>query len=96
MFDTTFAVTAKGALYAQLRRLQTAERTVRYFGLVPKWGKNVGKRAGYTGGSIEERVDDLHAMFADLAVKGVFCVRGVGSDVSPLRRPVRLHARGLR
>ena len=24
MFDTTFAVTAKGALYAQLRRLQTA------------------------------------------------------------------------
>lgn len=57
-------------------KLNTAERTVRYFGLVPKWGKNVGKRAGYVGGSIEERVDDLHAMFSDASVKAVFCVRG--------------------
>jgi muramoyltetrapeptide carboxypeptidase len=57
-------------------RLRTAERTVRYFGLEPKWGKNVGKRAGYLGGSIDERLDDLHAMFADPAVKAVFCIRG--------------------
>ncbi len=56
--------------------LRTAERTVRYFGLNPKWGRNVGNRAGYTGGSIEERVDDLHAMFADSSVAAVFCLRG--------------------
>ena len=57
-------------------RLETAERTVRYFGLVPKWGKNVGRKWGYAGGTIDERLDDLHAMFADPSVKGVFCVRG--------------------
>ena len=52
------------------------ERTVRYFGLVPKWGKNVTRRAGYLGGSIDERLEDLHAMFSDAAVKAVFCMRG--------------------
>jgi len=57
-------------------RLETAERTMRHFGLEPKWGKNVGKKWGYAGGTVEERVDDLHAMFADRSVKGVFCVRG--------------------
>ncbi len=57
-------------------RLETAERTVRYFGLEPKWGKNVGRKWGYAGGTIDERLDDLHAMFADTSVKAVFCVRG--------------------
>jgi muramoyltetrapeptide carboxypeptidase len=57
-------------------RLQMAERTVRYFGLEPKWGKHVGKQAGYLGGSIQDRLEDLHAMFSDTAVKAIFCVRG--------------------
>jgi muramoyltetrapeptide carboxypeptidase len=56
--------------------LMMVERTVRYFGLVPKWGKNVARRAGYLGGSISERLDDLHAMFSDPAIKAVFCMRG--------------------
>lgn len=57
-------------------KLATAERTLRYFELTPKWGKHVGKRAGYLGGSIDERLEDLHSMFADSAVKAVFCLRG--------------------
>lgn len=56
--------------------LITVERTVRYFGLVPKRGKNVAKRTGYLGGSIDERLEDLHAVFSDPAVKGVFAIRG--------------------
>ena len=56
--------------------LETASRTLDYFGLKAKWGKNVKKRSGYLGGSIEERVSDLHTMFADPEVKGVFCIRG--------------------
>jgi muramoyltetrapeptide carboxypeptidase len=36
----------------------------------------VGKRSGYLGGSIDERLEDLHAMFADPQVRGVFAVRG--------------------
>ena len=56
--------------------LVTAERTMKYFGLNPKMGRNVRKRHGYLGGSIDERLADLHAMFADPEVKGVFAVRG--------------------
>jgi muramoyltetrapeptide carboxypeptidase len=57
-------------------RLIMAERTIKYFGLNLKMGRNVRKRTGYLGGTIEERVDDLHAMFRDPEVKGVFCIRG--------------------
>src|SRR5258708_6078603 len=57
-------------------RLALAEPLVPYFGLKPQWGKNVRKRAGYLGGSVAERVDDLHAMFADREVAGIFCIRG--------------------
>jgi len=45
-------------------------------GLRLKTGRSVGRRDGYLGGTIEERVADLHAMFADPEVKAVFCVRG--------------------
>lgn len=56
--------------------LELAIRTAKHFQLVPKLGKNVAKRAGYLGGSIDERLDDLHAMFRDRDVKAVFCIRG--------------------
>jgi muramoyltetrapeptide carboxypeptidase len=57
-------------------RLALAERTARYFGLVPKFGKNVRKREGYLGGTVAERLEDLHGMFRDPEVKGVFAIRG--------------------
>ncbi|MBA3974850.1 MAG: LD-carboxypeptidase [Candidatus Solibacter sp.] len=57
-------------------RLELARRTVEHFGLKAKWGAGVGKRDGYLGGSIQTRVDDLHAAFADPQVKAVFCIRG--------------------
>jgi muramoyltetrapeptide carboxypeptidase len=56
--------------------LATADRTIRFFGCKPKYGRNVRKRTGYLGGSVAERLDDLHEMFADSAVKAVFCIRG--------------------
>ncbi len=56
--------------------IQMIQRTVDYFGLKAKWGKNVRKREGYLGGSVDERVDDLHAMFADTEVHAVFAIRG--------------------
>ena len=56
--------------------LVTAERTIRYFKLKPKWGSNVRKKSGYLGGTVQERIDDLHAMFLDPEVKAVFGVRG--------------------
>lgn len=57
-------------------RLALADRTARYFGLVPKFGNNVRKREGYLGGTVAERLEDLHAMFRDPEVKAVFAIRG--------------------
>jgi muramoyltetrapeptide carboxypeptidase len=57
-------------------RLALAERTARYFGLRPKFGKNVRRREGYLGGTVEERLEDLHDMFRDPEVKAVFAIRG--------------------
>jgi muramoyltetrapeptide carboxypeptidase len=57
-------------------RLALAVRTVKYFGLRPKMGRNVGRRIGYLGGTDQERLDDLHEMFHDPEVKGVFAIRG--------------------
>lgn len=57
-------------------RLDLVPRTLEHFGLKMKLGKNVRKRTGYLGGSIQERIDDLHEMFADPEVKGIFCIRG--------------------
>lgn len=49
---------------------------MRYFNLKAKWGRNVRKKSGYLGGTIEERLDDLHDMFRDPEVKAVFALRG--------------------
>lgn len=57
-------------------RLALAERTINYFKLRMKRGKNVGKRFGTYRESVEARLDDLHAMFRDPEVKAVFCIRG--------------------
>ena len=57
-------------------RLILLERTMNYFDLKMKVGANVRKRTGYLGGTVDERVADLHAMFADPQVNAVFCVRG--------------------
>jgi muramoyltetrapeptide carboxypeptidase len=57
-------------------RLASAERLLRFFDLRMKMGANVRKRSGYLGGSIDERLADLHAMFADPEVRAIFAVRG--------------------
>src|SRR5690242_7289242 len=64
--------------------LATADRTVKYFGLKARWGKNVRKREGYLGGSVDQRVEDLHAMFADPDVNAVFALRGGYGSAQPL------------
>jgi muramoyltetrapeptide carboxypeptidase len=57
-------------------RLALAARTVEYFGLKMKFGRNVRKRAGYLAGTVEERLADLHEMFRDPEVQAIFAVRG--------------------
>lgn len=57
-------------------RIALAERTLRYFNLKPVFGRNVRKQEGYVGGSVAERIADLHDMFRNPEVKAVFCIRG--------------------
>ncbi len=73
--DTVGLITP-GTYVSDPDRLALVDRTVKYFGLRPKLGRNVGQRAGYLGGSDQQRLDDLHAMFRDPEVKAVFAVRG--------------------
>jgi muramoyltetrapeptide carboxypeptidase len=56
--------------------LAFAKRFCEFFELKWKMGPNVGKRFGYLAGTAQQRVDDLHAMFSDPAIQGVFCIRG--------------------
>lgn len=53
-----------------------ADRTLKYFNLKGKYARNVKKKAGYVGGTVQERVDDLNAMFRDPEVKAVMPLRG--------------------
>ncbi|HET8546817.1 MAG TPA: LD-carboxypeptidase [Bryobacteraceae bacterium] len=57
-------------------RIALAERTLKYFGLRARFGRNVRRLSGYLGGSVSERVADLHDLFADPEIRGIFCIRG--------------------
>lgn len=57
-------------------RLAVVERTMKYFNLRWKMGKNVGRRSVDYKSFVEERLDDLHTMFRDTEVKAVFALRG--------------------
>ena len=57
-------------------RLALVERTIKHFGLQVKWGKHIGQKSGYFGNPVQERLDDLHTMFRDPEVKGVFPIQG--------------------
>lgn len=72
----TVALITPSTFVSDPDRLQLVAHTVEYFGLKAKFGRNVGKKWGYAGGTIDERLDDLHAAFSDPEVKAVFCIRG--------------------
>lgn len=72
----TVGVITPSTYVADPDALALVPRTIEFFGLKVKWGANVRKRAGYLGGSIDDRLADLHAMFADPEVDAVFCIRG--------------------
>jgi muramoyltetrapeptide carboxypeptidase len=73
--DTVGLITP-GAYVSDPDRLALAARTVKFFDLRMKLGRNVGKRLGYLGGTDQERLDDLHEMFRDPEVKAVWAIRG--------------------
>lgn len=61
---------------ADATRIEKGVRYLESLGYRIKVGENVGKVRGYLAGTDEERVADLHAMFADKEVRAIICVRG--------------------
>ncbi|MFS0575671.1 LD-carboxypeptidase [Sporosarcina sp. 179-K 3D1 HS] len=45
-------------------------------GLKWKFGKHLHSTNGYLAGTDEERMEDLHTMFADPSIQGIFCAGG--------------------
>jgi muramoyltetrapeptide carboxypeptidase len=73
--DTVACITPS-TFVANPESLAQAARLVENLGLKPLFGKHVGKRWGYLGGSIDERIEDLHWAFSTPECKAVFCTRG--------------------
>ncbi len=69
--------------FVALENIQRYVKNIESLGLTVKLSKNLTARWGGYGGRIQERVDDLHAMFADPTIHAVWAARG-GSGASGL------------
>ncbi len=49
-------------------------------GFKVKMGKNIDKKFYYSAGTVEERVSDIHEMFADPEIKAIICATGGSSS----------------
>jgi len=76
--DTVAIVSPSAGAAADFpERLQRAMTVLeRRLGLHAVVMPNASRRRGWVSGSIEERVDDLHAAFSDPAIKGIVCSIG--------------------
>ena len=57
-------------------KLKKAIGNMESLGLKVKLGKYIKEINGYLAGTDEERLEDLHNMFADDSVDGIWCIRG--------------------
>jgi muramoyltetrapeptide carboxypeptidase len=65
------------ASFARPERVETGMATLRALGYAPKLGANAGMRGPmYFAGSAAQRLDDLHAAFADESTSAVMALRG--------------------
>lgn len=61
---------------ADSTRIEKAAAYLEKLGYRVVVGENVDKKTGYLAGTDEERLDDLHSMFANKEVKAIICLRG--------------------
>ncbi len=59
-----------------MEKLKHAIPFLEELGLNVKVGKHVASLNGYLAGKDEERIEDLHEMFADKEIKAIICARG--------------------
>lgn len=62
--------------YVDDKGLEQAVKNLEGMGFRVKLGKHIRVERGYTAGTDEQRLEDLHDAFADQEVQAVWCVRG--------------------
>lgn len=60
----------------QPNKYEKSIRNLKNLGFKLVFGKSVKKADGYLAGSDKERLDDLHAMFENPEIDGIWCIRG--------------------
>lgn len=73
--DTVGIVSPSSPLFEEAK-LTFVSRWLEKLGLKAKFSKNAMKRDGDLAGSVQERVSDLHDMFADPEVNAIMALRG--------------------
>jgi len=58
------------------KRIEPGLQFLRDLGFDPVLAPNAREKLGFLGGSDAQRAEDLHAMFHDPSIKGIFCLRG--------------------
>jgi len=56
--------------------LRRSKEILDYYGLIPIFGNSILAGSGFRTKSKESRLDDLHKLFADPTIDGIFCLRG--------------------
>jgi muramoyltetrapeptide carboxypeptidase len=71
----TVGVAAPASWPDRSKALRAAE-VLKEWGLDVQFGRSLSRRHGYLAGTDQERVDEIHQLFADARIKAIFCVCG--------------------
>lgn len=74
--DTIGLITPASPLFEYHQTVIEVREKLHNLGYQTRIGKNTDKKWGYLAGNIEQRVADLHDMFADDQVKAIMAIRG--------------------
>ncbi len=69
-------IVAPGTAVSDPEDIFRAKEAAEYFGLEPVLSDHLLSGSGYKTRATEERIDDIHAMFADDTIEGIFAIRG--------------------
>ena len=82
-FGDTIGLVAPGG-HTDEEAIARACAKIERLGFKVRQGDNLRAIHGNYGGSVQQRVDDLHAMFGDRDVKAIWCIRGGSGCISLL------------
>ena len=82
--DTIGVIAPSRPLWNILREVDLGLKRLKKEGFKIKKGKNISKHLFYSAGTVQERVDDLHAMFLDKTIKAIICATGGSSSIDLL------------